>query len=337
MSQFIAEPNPDTNKRKEPLLNSSFNIEQLSRQIQSTPFLIKQALESDRILLDHLQNLTERTKACIMHFNEQKQTILTRFDNWLAPLASEVLDEFIKQAQLLKNELDETLLNLRKIDTIDWDKHANSWLTLYHQWSDHKELNKKILKLVSDRTEHLIDKDLKLIKEYQIQYLSKMEEEDPDLINLENRLAKAIEEPLKHLVELKTHVKNAESMQQASEWIEKLDSQRENCFDQLLMKIDSVVKEVVLPEAEISSEDLKEVENEMHFVAQELKHIHELLPKLDKHDEKEFYFTEVRLEGLRDHLEQFDSLKLPIPTRDRLETLFATIEATLSEVLKRNE
>jgi hypothetical protein len=314
-----------------------FNIEQLTRLIQSIPFLIKQAAENPRIILDHFQDLTECIVAYLQHFKNDKQRILARFDNLLQPLATEILDEMIKEADQLKTELEISLSSLDHTQTIDWNNQANACVRLFYRWNDPKELNKRILKLVSDKTEQLIDKDLKLIHEYQIQYLSKVDGQSSNLKNLESRLAKAIEEPLKNLVQLKTNVKQTESLQQASEWISKLDSEREGWFDQLLMKIDSSVKDLVLPDEEISSETLRELENEMHFVEHELAHIHQLLPKLDKNDEKEFYFTEVRLEGLKEHLEQFDSLTLPPLTRNRLEKLFNNITTTFNQISNREK
>ncbi|CUI16956.1 hypothetical protein PNK_1341 [Candidatus Protochlamydia naegleriophila] len=311
-------------------------IERLRDQIHSIPVLIHQALVIDQALSNHFKSLKDSANEVIVQFNEQKENILAQFDSLLMPLAKEVLEELIRDAERLKSDLDNTLLSMQKMVDMDWKGHALSWIELHSKWHDRHELNQRILKLVSDRTSQLIDKDIRVIQDYQTQSLSRMSQKDDVFKSVEKRLAKATEEPLKHLVELKRGVEETASMKQASEWIAQLHRQRESCFDQVLMKIDLIVKDLVLTEEEFDVDLFKDLEEEMFFVEQELKHIHDLLPKLHKNDEKEFFFTEARLEGLRDHLEQFDNLSLPRIVRERLEGIFRDIEDTLIKVSRRS-
>ncbi len=329
-------PEMETQPTESQVVTDVTAIERLKDQIQSIPLLIHQALVIDQALSNHFKSLKNSANEVIAQFHEQKEDILAQFDSLLMPLAKEVLEALILDAEQLKMDLDNTLLSMQKMVDMDWEEHALSWVELYSKLNDRQELNQRILKLVSDRTSQLIDKDIRVIQDYQNQSLSRMSQEDDVFKNVENRLAKATEEPLKHLVELKRGIEETSSMKQASEWIAHLHRQRESCFDQVLMKIDLIVKDVVLIEEEFDIDLFKDLEEEMFFVEQELKHIHSLLPKLHKNDEKEFFFTEARLEGLKDHLEQFDNLSLPRIVRERLEGIFHDIEDTLIKVSRRS-
>jgi hypothetical protein len=315
----------------------SISLEKFYSQMQSIPLLVQQAIVIDHVLANYFQDLAETAEKIIDHFNEERPKILVEFDSWLIPLANEVLENLLGDALALKKQLDETVKSLQKTAEMNWVQHSKCWEDLYEKWNDRKELNQKILTLLSEKTTLLIEKDIRVIKDYQIQTLSRVAEEGEEFRNLERRLIKATAEPLKHLLEIKAVISQNTSLKQASEWVAELQTERESCFDQVLMKIDAIVRDVVLSEEEIEGDDLKEFESEMHFVEVELKHIHDLIPKIHLKDEKEFYFTEARLEGLKDHLEQFSTKTLPRSLKARLEKLFHAIDLTLLRIQQRGQ
>ncbi|MBA2369337.1 MAG: hypothetical protein H0V82_09995 [Candidatus Protochlamydia sp.] len=315
----------------------SISLEKFYYQMQSIPLLVQQAIVIDHVLANYFQDLAETADKIIDHFNEEKPKILVEFDSWLIPLANEVLENLLGDALSLKKQLDATVNSLHKTSEMNWVEHSKCWEDLYDKWNDRKELNERILRLLSDKTTILIEKDIKVIKDYQIQTLSRVVEEGEEFRNLERRLIKATAEPMKHLLEIKAVISQNTSLKQASEWIAQLQTQRESCFDQVLMKIDAIVRDVVLSDEEIQGDDLKEFKSEIHFVEVELKHIHDLIPKLHSKDEKEFYFTETRLEGLKDHLEQCTKKSLPRNLKLRLEKILHAIDLTLLRVQQRGQ
>lgn len=310
-------------------------IKRLYVQIRKMPELSKQAQAVDQILLSRLQDLKGTASAIIRQFHEQKKSILQRFDSWIMPIAQEVLDALIKEAQTLKCQLEEKLDNLDQTTPEDWDTAAKHWAQLYSTWHDRKGLVDKILEVVVDRTKHLIDKDIQVIQDYQTQSLSHLPQETETFKNVEERLAHAIEEPLKQLMNLRNQAKEHQSLQQVSEWVAKLQERRETYFDQLLMKIDHVMKDVVHLEETQDWTAFVEVEGEILFMERELHHINTDLSQLHliiAESDKQFLLA--RLEGLLDHVNDLDECSLPQPLQMRVQAIKSGIQLSISHLEK---
>jgi predicted amino acid-binding ACT domain protein len=306
----------------------------LYSQICKMPELSDRARIIDQVLLHSLQDLKGTASVIIDQFQLQKKIILKRFDNWIMPIAQDVLDGFLQDAEHLKAKLDDKLLLLYKTTPEEWDAEAKHWAQLYSKWNDRRGLINRILEVVADRTAQLIDKDIQVIKDYQSQSLSHLPQETETFKSVEERLAHVIEEPLKQLMNLRVKAKEHTSLQQASEWVEKLQEQRETYFDQLLMKIDHVMKDVVNLEESKDWTTAVEVEGEIIFMERELHHINEDLTHMHLIEECDKQFLLARLEGLIDHLEDLDKRSLPNPLQIRMKALKAGVLSSISRIEK---
>ncbi len=312
--------------------NSPESIKRLYVQIRKMPELTDQARVIDQVLFKSLQDLKTTASSVIHHFKEQKKLILQRFDNWIMPIAQDVLDSLIQDADQLKEKLEDKLNHLEQTTPDDWDEQAKRWAQLYAKWHDRNALVEKILEVVADRTRHLIDKDIQVIQDYQTQSLAHLSQESETFKNVEERLAHAIEEPLKQLMSLRNQPKAHTSLQQASEWIAKLQEKRESYFDQLLMKIDHVMKDVVNLEEGRDWASFLEIEGELIFMERELHHINVDLAHFDENEESEKQFMLARLEGLLDHVSDLDEKVLPFPLKQRVQGIKAGIHLALSHL-----
>lgn len=321
---------PKEQKEKMAPTSSKDSIKHLSFQISKMPELTKQARLVDQILLDRFQDLKFTASTIIDQFREQRKIILQHFDSWIMPIARDVLDELIIDAQKLKHNLDVKLECVDQTTAEEWSIEAKSWQQLYSKWSDRKGLIDKILEIVANRTEHLIDKDIQVIQDYQRHSLSHLSHETEAFKHMEERLASAIEEPLKQLMNLREQAKEHKSIQQASEWVSKLQEQRESYFNQLLMKIDHVMKDVVNLEENKDWTAFAEFESEILFMENELRHIQFDLERLHLVSEKDKQFLLARLEGLSDHIQDLNKHSLPLLLQNRIQALKSDIFFTIS-------
>lgn len=321
---------PESDKPEERMLkDTAESIKRLYAQIRKMPELSEQAKVIDQVLLNRLQDLKGTASTIIDQFKEQRKMILQRFDNWIMPIAKDVLDGFLQDAVQLKDKLDDKLNHIEETTPDEWNDQAKGWAQLYDRWHDRKGLINKILEVVADRTKHLIDKDIQIIHDYQSQSLAHLPKESEVFKNIEERLKHAIAEPLKQLVALRNRPLDHTSLQQASEWVANLQEKRENYFDQLLMKIDHVTKEVVQVEERVDGAAFREVEGELIFMERELEHINSDLSQLHLGDESDKQFIAARLEGLLDHAEQLDECSLPRSLKQRVLSLKKGIENSL--------
>jgi hypothetical protein len=312
--------------------NSPEPIKRLFAQIRKMPELIQQAEVIDQVLINRLKDLKGTASVIINQLTEEKKVILQRFDSWIMPIAQGVLDTLLKDAEQLKDQLDEKLDHLDGITPNEWDDEAKRWAQLYSQWHNRQAIIEKILEAVVDRTKHLIDKDIKLIHDYQTQSLAHLPQTSSAFKNLEVRLKQSIEEPLKQLMNLRNESKEHTSLQQASEWIANLQERRESCFDQLLMKIDHVMKDVVHKDDNKDESLFLEIEGELIFMERELHHINTDLTIINLAHESEKQFILARLEGLLDHIEQLDEQELPIALQHQIQALKSDISHSLSHL-----
>lgn len=309
-------------------------IKRLYVQIQKMPELMGRARVVDQVLLNHFQDLKGHAREVIHQFNEQKTDILKRFDNWLVPIAKEALDELLQDAEQLKRNLNQKLEHLPQLEEKDWIEHAKRWNHLYTKWHDRKALADRVLALVADRTKQLIDKDIQVIQDYQSQSLAQVPEQSEVFEDLKERLEQATEKPLKQLVALRQQTPKPDSLPQASEWVAKVQAQRETYFDQLLMKIDHVVKETVqIEEEESDFISFTEDEGELVFMERELHQIKLMVANLKPHQASETQFMLARLEELLDHAEQLETTSLPRTLQKRL----AKIKEISSSLCKQLE
>lgn len=327
---------PDFEKPKEDSKENISDppIKRLYSQIRKMPELTKQAQAIDQVLTTRLQDLKGTASTIINQFNEQKKMILQRFDSWIMPIAQDVLDGILQDAEQLKHKLDSKLEHIDQMSPEEWDREAQHWEQLYSKWNDRKGLVDKILEVVADRTKHLIDKDIQVVQDYQSQSLSHLPPETETFKNIEERLAHAIEEPLKQLMNLRSQVDEHKSIQQASEWVEKLQEQRETYFNQLLMKIDHVMKDVVNLEETNDWTAFVEVEGEILFMERELHHINSDLTHLHLISESDKQFLLARLEGLLDHVQDLDKRTLPQPMQAKMKALQSGITFAMTRLEK---
>jgi hypothetical protein len=332
-------PFPESEKPEEIIPQDATEpFKRLYSQIRKIPELtgqariIDQARIVDQVLLNRLQDLKGTASAIIDQFQAQKKLILQRFDNWIMPIAQDVLDGLLQDAKHLKDKLDDKLSHLDQTTPEEWDNEAKHWALLYSKWHDRKELINRILEVVADRTAHLIDRDIQVIKDYQTQSLAHLPEESETFRNVEERLTHAIEEPLKQLMGLRIQAQEHTSLQQASEWVANLQQRRESYFDQLLMKIDHVMKDVVNLEESKDWNTALEVEGELVFMERELHHINQDLTHIHLIDECDKQFLLARLEGLLDHAEELDQRSLPSPLQARMKGLKRGILASISRL-----
>lgn len=321
----------DTNSKnsfEEKTLDSKKSNKDLTKhlyvQIQEIPELIQQAKAIDHILFTRLQDLKTISSNVIEQFNKQKKAILQRFDHWIMPIAKDVLDKIFQDAEQRRAQLHTKFDQADHVTADEWQDEAQYWTRLHTNGFVRKELISKILETVSMRTQYLVDRDIQIIKDYQTQSLSHLSKESETFKSIEKRLAHVIEEPLKQLMALRNQVKEHTSIQQASEWVAKLQERREGYFDQLLMKIDQVTKDVVHIEPLNDRQDwalFLEVEGELVFMESELHDINKDLTYIHMLEESDKQFILGRLEGLLDHVQQMNEFSLPVALQKRVQVL----------------
>lgn len=325
-------------KSNQRLTNSKNFIEQFSMQIQKIMELKEKKIvegqrELDDLLTKHLEDLRVLCSQIIEQFNEQKRVILRRFDHSIIPIATIILDSLIKDAEHLKMMFYAKLDRLDLVTIDEWQNEVLLWEALYLQWSDRKSLIVKILKNIAAHANYLIDRDIQIVKDYQTQSLKGVSKESHSLGDLEKRLAKAVEGPLKELIALRNQPKDYFSIQQVSEWMIKVHAERENYFDQLLMKIDYVMKDVVYVEDIEDWTLFLEVEGEVVFMETEFDQINEDLSQMRFMEESDRQFILGRLEGLLDHLDHLSQNLLPISLKKRIHSLKERVSYSLSQYL----
>lgn len=308
----------------------SESIYDLYTQICEFCELRKSATVVDGRLLNRLQVMKDTASLIIDQFQVQKEGILNRFDNWIYPIAQDVLDELLSDLQQLQIHLEHKINHLEKTTVEEWEMEAQSWAQFYANWNDRNALINKILEMVVDRTTNLINRDIKVVQDYQNQSLARLSQESDAFRNVEYRLSQAIEEPLKQLTELKAQAKEHISLQQASEWVASLQERRENYFDQLLMKIDHVMKDVIHHEEAKEWSNFAELEGEIVFMERELRHIKEDMGDMDEIDESDLQFMLGRLEGLLEHVLELEKHRLPFDLQLRMNSLKAGISVAIS-------
>lgn len=323
----IKSNNLEPQDENEEFMDSLSSIEHFYSQIKSVPRLTEKVIAINQALLSHFQDIRLNAETIVHRLKEQKEELLKHYEGWLLPAAKEVLEELSKDTENLNLNLDDALRNFDAKGENDWIDHAKQWVQIYAKWQDHKSIDQKILKVASDKNQALIDRDIKVIHDYTNQTLSHLSEKSEEFKSLEHRLKVATEESLRELAELKKRPVD-QTPKQISDWIENLHRKRETYFDGVLMRIDSIVKDTVQTEEKYDTESFPELEGEILFMERELHHINEIIPKMNLKDEKEVNYIEIRLEGLKEHMENLDFFNVPKQIKDKVDKLYNMVAVT---------
>lgn len=297
----------------------SFFVQNFCDQLKNLPSHIQNLQENEPDFFACQREVREKAEKLLTDFNHQRDDLLQKFDPRLLFAAKEVLEDLSKEGNALKQDLEESLKDKSCILNQNWELCTQKWMDFQSNWINKKNLIDRILKLLSERTSSLIDKDLKIIHDYQKQSLSQLST-SPETKNLEERLDKAIKVPLKMLHDLKNTPEQL-SVEQAPEWLDNVYQKRETYFDNLLMKIDIVMKDVVHPHEIRDVNQLSEVEHEIAFMENELHSINQFLNNktLGKNE------LEQRLEHVLDHLNHLQIPSLPLDLQEKMERIEETI------------
>jgi len=285
----------------------------------SSSRLADQAHLIDAVLSPRFMELKTGTLAIIDQIHQQKSKLLQRFDMWLMPMAKDVINQLLNDAEQLKSNLDQ-MEDPSQTIVSDWVEHAKTLSQLYHKWHNQTALTDQVLDLVAGRASAWIDKDIQVIQDYQNQSIAHLVNESQEFADIQERLSQATAEPLKQLLLLRQQPKNHRSLKQASEWLVGFQAQRESCFDQVLMKIDAVVHELVQAEDFHESGSFAEWEGEVVFMEREFQHLHNTLNQSSHHKQEKF--IQMGLENLLEHVDQL------------VETLPKTLQARLMHLKK---
>jgi hypothetical protein len=299
-------------------------------QIESISHLADNVFSNDQTM--KYQEIRQNVALFMEQIAEEKEKLLKECGGWLLPAVNEVIQELSDDAEQLQSRLDHALNHAEEISQQDWKADANSWLQLYAKWHDHQELVQKVMTVASMRMHDLIDKDVRMIEDYQTQNLSQLESEG-ELQDLETRLNMAIREPLKELKGLVKQQGNAASpsVKQATDWIATLQEKREEYSNRILMKIDSIMKEMHLEDAHFM-ENHSELETEIAFMEYEFKHLEGSLSH--SCDDQEIQNIHQHLNDLKEHLDLLTTSRLPKELKDKLQRLNARAKAIFANLEK---
>lgn len=292
-------------------------IEHFYKQMNLVPCLAKSEVKEEKGASFRLQEMQDTALTIIHQFKEDQQHRIKEFDTLLLPLAKEVLEEMTEHAEELGENLKTALHHLNAGSSMDWQQQAKQWASLYAKWYDPKHFVQKVLYLASQKATRLIEKDMKVICDYQTQSLVHLSPEEYQ--HVQARLKAATAEPLKALQELKQSPTDL-SLKQASEWMAHLYHEREIHFDELLKRVDQIIKEVVQPESiDFGTEDYLELENELKFTEHELIYLRNMWHDLEIKEASNKEFLNMRLNELEEHLQQFDFFYVPSELKERME------------------
>ena len=253
-------------------------------------------------------------------FKQRGDSIIQELHEEIRLKAEELLKELYQQALLLKEQLDLACDKRLSNKPVDWSEIAKSWARLGSKWVDSEKLKELIIKSVMDQTKHLIDRDLKVIRDYQQQSINPLSDDPSIISNLENRLNIATQEALQQFVALKNQPSDL-NPEAASTWIKNIHAQRQIYFDKILLKIDGVIKELEIDRNIHDPISVYEISSELTFMEQELKYFAQ---EVTKHG--------IDLSGLKDLSEDLYALEargIPQEIHSRFLELKMQLESVL--------
>lgn len=267
----------------------------------------------------------------ILHqFEKQKERILRKLGSGvLLPGAKEIVDDLSRFTDELKENLERNLKESELAGEVNWRDHAKLWAQLYAKWHDQKALEEEIIQFLSQRSSEMIAKDIQVIDEYQNRTLEDLNVEEQQLDTLKERMKKVIEDPLKAMHKLKDSPCDM-SLEKIGEWISRIQEQREEHFDSLLMRIEGVVGEVQQFSDFIADPALEaELQYNIASLEMEYKDLESLLSSgnLEKKEKVEIkaHLDSLLMDG-RELLDQLCSSKL----RNSLEQIIQKIASAIS-------
>jgi hypothetical protein len=110
--------------------------------------------------------------------------------------------------------------------------------------------------------------------------------------------------------------------------------ERESQFDTLLVKIDTIMKEVVYATPAFDFADFHELENEAAFIEKELKELAEIFAHLQQQEEETRRYLKNQLNGIQDHLNQFDLSYMPLRLKQRFDLIHQHVNTFLDQLQK---
>jgi hypothetical protein len=311
----LLEPKVDGAELRNDVINHFYS------QIKKIPALMDQTASADQPLLRQLQSVQHSALQIIHTFHEQKEAIIKHYDFSLQPVAKEVLDELLCHAEKLKQQLS-CHQDFSSAEEVDWEEYIQKWTEICEHWHSRKALADRILAVVSERAMHSIDKDIRVIQDYQNHQLANVNIEKNKRKTLQERLAQVTEEPLNQLVALRNQTHQHTSLIQAAAWLASFQEERESYFDQLLLKIDTAVRDIVdVADKEDVLSYSSEDEGEIVFMERELESILFAIDTVDGANKTDTLFIGCRLESLLDHLEGIDINAIPKRLQNRVSSI----------------
>lgn len=308
----------DESKGNPDKLGSPMLFNHFYNQIKLTPKLLEKASRIDSTLLQHFHDLRAHASAFINEIKKEKEGLLSEFNGWLRPAAKEVIEEIYHDAEKLKDNLNEAISGEESLKKEEWSRHAQRWAKLYSDLQDRQGLVKKVITVASERVKASIHDDIQFIQEYHQHTLSRVDQNSSQ--NIQKRLGKAIQGAILELSALEKDLPESTNVTQTAAWIANIHQKRTQCSDNILMKIDAVIKKEMHVEELHSVETETELEHEITFMEQEIADL-EIQLKRKHADAQSRSLTLDHLQGLQEHLSEIGKLRMPRGLRDRIERI----------------
>lgn len=181
-----------------------------------------------------------------MEKREQLEQIKREVDLDLQPLVSEVIDPLLRTIYNLHTQQHNDLQEWQEKALpryAKWVNKAKLWVDLYTKAQSKEEVLKAIIEHIIDLSSQSIEKDLKILKEYETHALNFSN--DPEKkAGLQKELKERLAPFLTILNDLKVQrPPEFKELKEVSAWKAGLDEKRQHCFNEALQTIDSFAEE----------------------------------------------------------------------------------------------
>ena len=206
-----AETNNDENEMPAAFKRRSVEPSQLLSyrfllKIKKNSYLSKNEEAVDKISLHCMQDLEEVHLGILNQIYKHKKAILRQMNGWITPVAQNILQRVLFNVDSLKNRIEMHKKGLNEISALEEKEDILAWIRLCGQCRDRKGLVAEILAAIAEKSKRLIDRDIQVVKEYQLNSLAQLPEESEEFNELEKRLSYVIQEPLMQLKILRDKV-----------------------------------------------------------------------------------------------------------------------------------
>ncbi len=190
-----------------------------------------------------------------------------------------------------------------------WIDRARLWVQLYAKAKDSQDIAKAVVKYAINQIISLIERDIKVINEYEEQRLSNLKIVPEGKLVLKQSIENALENTLASLQSLK---KAPESLiiEKVDIWKKECDAKRMHYFNEALHAIDQIVDEFVplaSPETHYDEHGILEVANQIINLEEELLAIQQQLENANTGSIKQKTALQLRLSALKDRLDSLES------------------------------